>query len=59
MNQTYEPSPHFVTKVMAQVRQFEAQKLSFLELLITSRPLRYVLAGGSTIFGILKAAPVF
>jgi hypothetical protein len=44
---------------MAQVRQFEAQKVSFFELLITSRPLRYVLAGGSTIFGILSAAPVF
>lgn len=59
MNGAFEPSPDFVTKVMAQVYRFEAERTSFLEWLITSRPIRYALAGGGTVFGILKAAPVF
>ena len=59
MNEEYEPSPDFVEKVMARVHIFEAQRVSFLGWLVASRPIRYALAGGGTIFGILKAAPVF
>ncbi len=59
MNGAYEPSPDFVEKVMARVSRLEAERVSFLEWLIMSRPVRYALAGGGTVFGILKAAPVF
>jgi hypothetical protein len=59
MNQTYEPSPHFVAKVMNRVHAFEAEKVPFIERLLWSRQVRYILAGGGTVFGILKAVPVF
>lgn len=59
MNEEYEPSPHFVAKVMARVYAYEAERMPFLERLVTSRPIRYVLACGGTLCGILKAAPVF
>ena len=59
MNCKYEPSPDFIEKVMTQVHRFEAEKNSFFAWLSVSRPIRYALAGGGTIFGILKAAPAF
>jgi len=55
----YKPSPDFVAKVMRRVQAFEARKVPLVERLVWSRPIRYALAGGGTIFGILKAAPVF
>jgi len=59
MNGTYKPSPDFVAQVMAQVHAYEAKRVSAIKRLIWSRPVRYVVAGGGTVFGILKAAPVF
>ena len=59
MNAEYKPSPDFVAQVMARVHAFEAQKRSVIEQVIWSRPVRYALAGGGTIFGILKAMPAF
>lgn len=59
MNEEFKPSPDFVAKVMARVHAYEAEKVSFVERFFWSRPLRYVLAGGGTVFGILKAVPVF
>ncbi len=58
MNEEFNPSPDFVARVMMRVNEFEAGRLSF-ERFIWSRGMRYLLAGGGTIFGILKAAPVF
>lgn len=59
MNEAYRPSPDFVAKVMRQVHAWEAEKITFLERFFWSREVRYVLAGGGTVFGILKAVPVF
>ena len=59
MNEEYKPSPDFVAKVMKRVHSLEAQKASFIARFVWSRPIRYALAGGGTIFGILKAVPVF
>ena len=59
MKEEYEPSPDFVDKVMARVYLLEARKATLRERLLASRPIRYVLAGGGTILGILSAAPVF
>ena len=59
MNEAYNPSPDFVARVMAQVHAYEAQRRSLLERIVWSRPVRYALAGGGTVFGILKAVPVF
>jgi hypothetical protein len=59
MNEEFEPSPNFIENVMARVHQYEAERFSFLGWLAYSRPLRYALAGGGTVFGLLKAAPVF
>lgn len=59
MNGEYEPSKDFVAKVMARVHAYEARRASLMERIFWSRPLRYALAGGGTVFGILKAAPVF
>lgn len=59
MNQIYEPSPDFVAKVMKRVHAHEAEKVHFIEQLLWSRQARYILAGGGTVFGILKAVPVF
>jgi len=59
MNQAYEPSPHFVAKVMSRVHAYDAAKVTLAERLLWSRQVRYLLAGGSTLFGILKAVPVF
>lgn len=59
MKKGYEPSADFVDKVMAQVYLLEARKVSLGERLLVSRPVRYVLAGGGTILGVLNAAPVF
>ncbi|HEX9080069.1 MAG TPA: hypothetical protein VF795_10800 [Desulfuromonadaceae bacterium] len=59
MNEEYKPSPDFVARVMERVYAFEARKASSLERFAWSRPIRYALAGGGTIFGILKAVPVF
>ncbi len=59
MNEAYKPSPDFVARVMRQVRAYKAERVPLVERLFWSRPVRYALAGGGTIFGILKAAPVF
>lgn len=59
MNEEYKPAPDFVDRVMRQVYAYEAGRHSLVERLFWSRPVRYVLACGGTIFGILKAAPVF
>jgi hypothetical protein len=59
MNETYEPSPDFVEKVMVKVHLFEAKQVTVLSWICASRPIRFALAGSGTLFGILKAAPVF
>lgn len=59
MNVEFNPSPDFVVRVMSLVHAYEAERITFVERFIWSRPVRYALAGGGTIFGILKAAPVF
>ncbi len=59
MNEEFKPSPDFVARVMRRVHACEAEKVPVIERLVWSRPVRYALAGGGTIFGILKAAPVF
>jgi hypothetical protein len=59
MNVEFEPSPDFVARVMTQVHACTDEKTSFVEWLIASRPIRYLLACGGTAFGILSAAPVF
>ena len=59
MNAAYNPPPDFVAKVMAQVHAYEARRTQVIARLFWSRPIRYALAGGGTVFGILKAAPVF
>jgi len=59
MNEDYKPSPDFVARVMRQVHLFEDQKISFVERFFCSRQLRYALAGGGAVFGILRAIPVF
>lgn len=59
MKQTYEPSPDFVAKVMRRVHALEDRKAVTMERLLWWRPLRYVLAGGGTVVGLLKAVPVF
>ena len=59
MNAEYKPSPDFVAQVMQRVHAFEAGKASLIERFILSRPVRYALAGGGTVFGILKAMPAF
>ena len=59
MNEEFKPSPDFVAKVMARVHAYEAEKLPSVAWFFWSRPIRYALAGGGTLFGILKAAPVF
>lgn len=59
MNEDYKPSPDFVAKVLQQVRAIEAGRVSLLERFVCSRPLRYALAGGGAVFGILRALPVF
>ncbi|MBJ6727418.1 hypothetical protein [Geomesophilobacter sediminis] len=55
----YEPAPDFTAKVMKKVYAYEAARVPQLYRLLWSRPLRYLLAGGGTALGILKAAPVF
>jgi len=59
MKKEYEPSADFVDKVMRRVYLHEARKVTLRERLLASRPIRYVLAGGGTVLGILSAAPVF
>lgn len=59
MNEKFEPSPDFVAQVMARVRAYEAEKASFIAWLIASRPVRFLLACGGTVCGILTAAPAF
>lgn len=59
MSPKYNPSPDFVAKTMQRIHAFEAERDSFFERFVWSRPLRILLAGGGTLFGILKAVPVF
>ena len=59
MYDEYKPSTDFVAKVMARVHAYEAQKAPLMERLLACRPVRYGLACGGTLFGILKAVPVF
>jgi hypothetical protein len=59
MNEAYKPSPDFVATVMQRVHAYEARKASLADRFLWSRPIRYALAGGSTVFGILKAMPAF
>lgn len=59
MSAEFNPSPDFVEKTMQRIWLFEAARVSLLERLIWSRTLRYALTGGGTVFGILKALPVF
>jgi len=59
MNAEYKPSPDFVSKVMEQVHVYEASQTSFAEWLLSHFSIRFALAGGGTLFGILKAVPVF
>lgn len=59
MNEEFKPSPDFVARVMRQVHATRAENVPLLERVFWSRPIRYALAGGGTVFGILKAAPVF
>lgn len=59
MFEEYKPSPDFVAKVMARVHAYEARKAPLVERLFCCRPVRYGLACGGTLLGILKAVPVF
>lgn len=59
MNEEFEPSADFVADVMKRVRAYETEQVPVLERIIWSRQMRYLLAGGGTVVGILKALPVF
>jgi len=59
MNVEFEPSPDFIEKVMTQVHAYANENIGFAQWLIVSRPIRYVLACGGTVLGILSAAPAF
>lgn len=59
MREEFDPSADFVANVMKRVQAYEAERLPAFERLIWSRQLRYLLAGGGTVVGILKAIPVF
>ena len=59
MNANFEPSPDFVNRVMRRVRSCEPRPVAPIQRLVLSRPLRYLLAGGGTLFGILRALPAF
>ncbi len=59
MSDEYSPSQDFVSKVMQQVRVYEASRTSFVEWFISHPSIRYALAGGGTLFGIFKSVPVF
>lgn len=59
MNAEYKPSPDFVARVMESVHTYEAEKVLIFERIFWSRPVRYALAGGGTVFGVLKAMPAF
>jgi hypothetical protein len=59
MNEGFKPSPDFVAKVMKRVYAYEAGKIPLYEQLISSRPIRYVLACGGTLIGVFGAVPVF
>lgn len=59
MNEGFKPSPDFVAKVMERVHAYEAGEISLYEQLISSRPIRYVLACGGTLIGVFGAVPVF
>lgn len=59
MSEEYKPSPDFVAKVMEQVHAYEASRTSFVDYCISHPFMRYALAGGGTLFGIFKSAPVF
>ena len=59
MRETFESSPDFVATVMARVYACEEAKMSARRWFGESRPLRYLLAGGGTVCGVLTALPVF
>jgi hypothetical protein len=59
MPEKFKPSADFVAKVMARVYDYEDSKVSPYQWFVESRPLRYILAGGGTVFGVLTAIPVF
>lgn len=58
MNEDYQPSADFVARVMGRVHSDPLPVLP-LERLAFSRPLRYLLAGGGALFGLLRALPAF
>jgi hypothetical protein len=59
MLEKFEASPDFIAKVMARVHAYEEAKICSRRWLRESRPLRYLLAGGGTVCGVLTALPVF
>jgi hypothetical protein len=59
MNDGYEPSPDFTARVMKQVHALEAERISLIERLSSSRPFRYALACGGTFIGVFGAVPAF
>jgi hypothetical protein len=59
MKEAFKPSPYFVAKVMTRVHAYHVEQASFFERFIWSRQTRFLLAGSGTVFGILKAVPVF
>jgi hypothetical protein len=44
---------------MTRVHAYHVEQASFFERFIWSRQTRFLLAGSGTVFGILKAVPVF
>jgi hypothetical protein len=59
MSEEFSPSPDFVAKVMQRIHSYEAKRNDIADRLAWSRQVRYLLAGGGTVFGVLTAMPVF
>ena len=58
MNEDYKPSADFVARVMGRVHS-DPLAVPSLERLALSPSLRYLLAGGGALFGLLRALPAF
>ena len=59
MNEEYKPSQDFVSRVMDQVYEYEASKISFIEWLAGHPFIRYALIGSGALLGIFKTIPAF
>ena len=59
MNSEFQPSSDFVARVMDRVAAVEAARTPPTTVLLFSRPARYLLACGTPLLLLLRAAPVF